>query len=169
MYISKKILSLCLLLLSFLFWAVYANSSITWLNQPVTKWDIITSEYYNNLNWTKSEWKFCKYLWWKLVCIDDIATGSPGSSNIYHDSWNVIHNSIIAVPTWFTKTDCSFIASAWEPMQEDGGYKRSRHYSWWYVDVDNGWQVFAWSKSIKYNTIAYVTSWTVNYLLICSK
>ena len=68
MYISKKILFILLLIFSFVFWIVQATSSISSLTGTVTDWDIITSTYYNNLNWVKMEWYYCWYLWWKLDC-----------------------------------------------------------------------------------------------------
>ena len=68
MYISKKILFILLLIFSFVFWIVQATSSISLLTESVTDWDIITSTYYNNLNWVKTEWWYCRYLWWKLDC-----------------------------------------------------------------------------------------------------
>lgn len=88
MYISKKILSVLLLVLSFVFWVVYANSNISSLTQSVSQWDVITSEYYNNLNWVKNEWWYCKYSNWKLVCIDsELPSAEPATVELSCPCW----------------------------------------------------------------------------------
>lgn len=54
----------------------WAGTVITSYTQNVSEWDIIWAAYYNSLNtllWgTKSEGKICKYLGWKMVCVDDM-------------------------------------------------------------------------------------------------
>jgi len=76
----KKIL-LSLLIVALVSWGIYAANNITSLTQGVSEWDIITSEYYNNLNWPKSEWKMCKYSWWKSVCLDEMPVVPPQKVN----------------------------------------------------------------------------------------
>ena len=71
----KKIWLVTFWMLLWIVWSLYAAwTQITSLTQSVSDWDIITSSYYNSLNWTKSDWKACKYSWWKLVCIDDLGS-----------------------------------------------------------------------------------------------
>jgi len=122
----KKIL-LSLLIVVLISWGIYAANNITSLTQSVSEWDIITSEYYNNLNWPKSEWKMCKYSWWKLVCLDD-ATTTPiainwicdNSTSWWCSAWTVswINNTTTCWTTatwtckwsnwWSNSTQCSY-------------------------------------------------------------
>ncbi len=69
----KKIWLVTFWMLLWVVWSLYAAwNIITNLTQEVKDGDIISSAYYNNLNWTKADWKACKYSWWKIVCIDDL-------------------------------------------------------------------------------------------------
>lgn len=71
MYINKKILIFIFSFLFVIISTVYATNTINWLTDAVTEGDIISATYYNNLNWSKSDWWICRYSWDKLVCLDD--------------------------------------------------------------------------------------------------
>lgn len=81
----KKIWIISSIFILALFSALYAAwTQISSLSQTVWEWDIITSAYYNAL-WallwgSKSEWKFCKFTWWKILCIDNALWGWSTSS-----------------------------------------------------------------------------------------
>jgi len=112
----KKIL-LSLLIVALVSWGIYAANNITSLTQGVSEWDIITSEYYNNLNWLKSEWKMCKYSWWKLVCLDD-PTNPTNPTNPTCTNWYTYNTSYNAcVKTAYNNTkplDCNYKNSTTE-------------------------------------------------------
>ena len=89
----KKIWIISSVFILALFSGLYAAwTQISSLSQSVWDWDIITSAYYNAL-WTllwgsKSEWKFCKFTWWKILCIDNALWGwSSSSSSSSSSSW----------------------------------------------------------------------------------
>lgn len=116
-----------------------AGTVITSYTQNVAEWDIIWAAYYNSLNTllggTKSEWKFCKYLWGKMVCVDDMPTG--------WQQWSEVD------PIWAAEKDFKanidspdFTWDPTAPMPNDG-------------DNDNSLATTAWVKA---NTTSATTS-----------
>ena len=113
-----KILSVILWLTILSTW-IYAASNITSLTQPVSDWDIISAEYYNNLNWPKQEWKFCKYSGWKLVCMDDIEAWS----------WSYVSLSWDQTVYWTKTFDFGVtVPSDWDDWKMDWGNNDDKLY-----------------------------------------
>jgi len=120
MYISKKILIFLSLIFSFVCWMVYASdsinfiNSINWRDSSIAEWDVITAEYYNNLNWVKDEWAYCKYSWGKLVCID---WGFPEYTLSVCWTWTPTACTLVC-PSWF-----SYVTHVW-PTDYDWDWNR---------------------------------------------
>lgn len=82
------------------------------------------------------------------------------------------HGDIITPIAGFDKDDCSFMASAGLTMENDGAYKRSRHYSGWWEHHATGWQVFTGLRSVRGGSTGAptpVTNGKLSYMMICSR
>ncbi len=74
----------------------------------------------------------------------------------------------IAPISTFTRGQCALSLHG-QPAEQDGAYKRSRHYGHWYQFSGAGWRVYAGYRAIRNGQIANVTNAQIQYQLVCAK
>lgn len=101
-----------------------------------------------------------------MSCVNGRWARPGGIVRVAHGT--VIHNAYVSPITGFTRAQC-VISLSGVPYKNDGGYKRSRHYSLYHVDSGAGWLVRAGSRAISDNLLRGVTNAIIQYQLVCSR
>lgn len=78
------------------------------------------------------------------------------------------YDGYVAPIAGYTRAQC-IIALSGVPYKNDGGYKRSRHYSYYYVNSGAGWRLRAGSRAISDNQLHGVSNAVIQYQLVCSR
>lgn len=99
-----------------------------------------------------------------LTCVSGVWT--RGGSSVQLKAGTASHGQVVKPIDGFTPDQC-VISLSGVPYKNDGGYKRSRHFSHYYNLRADGWQVMAGVRDISDNRLRH-TSAVIQYSLVCS-
>ena len=99
-----------------------------------------------------------------LTCVSGVWT--RGGSSVQLKAGTANHGAFVKPIEGFTPDQC-VISLSGVPYKNDGGYKRSRHFSHYYNLRADGWQVMAGVRDITDNRLRH-TSAVIQYSLVCS-
>ena len=99
-----------------------------------------------------------------LTCVSGVWT--RGGSSVQLKAGTASHGQVVKPIDGFDTDQC-VISLSGVPYKNDGGYKRSRHFSHYYNLRTDGWQVMAGVRDITDNRLRH-TSAVIQYSLVCS-
>lgn len=89
------------------------------------------------------------------------------SSGVELKSGSARHGAVIQPIAGFTRNQCNISLSG-APTKNDGGYKRSRHFSLYYQTAGTGWRIRAGIRNIQDNRVGSVSNTTIQYQIVCA-